>query len=85
MKNINNGAEFLNLVFKDMTDSIKSKSNEPSKRITEYLERLERIHGEALTDERKLEALKAFYYDKYIIKSLPESYIKYRKGYFGRH
>lgn len=82
MKNINNGAEFLNLVFKDMTDSIKSKSNEPSKRITEYLERLERIHGEALTDERKLEALKAFYYEKYVIKSLPESYIKYRKGYF---
>lgn len=82
MKNINTGAEFLNLVFKDMTDSIKSASNEPSKRITEYLERIERLHGRALTDEHKLTTLKTFYYDKYIIKSLPDCYVKYRKGYF---
>lgn len=82
MKNINTGAEFLNLVFKDMKDSIKSESNEPSKRITEYLERLEKVHGKALSDERKREVLKSFYYHKYIIKSLPESYVKYRKGYF---
>ena len=82
MKTINTGAEFLNLVFKDMTDSIRSASNEPSKRITEYLEKIERLHGRALTDEHKLETLKAFYYDKYIIKSLPESYVRYRKGYF---
>lgn len=82
MKNINNGVEFLNLVFKDMKDSIKSESTEPSKRISEYLERLERVHGKALSDEHKKEILKSFYYDKYIIKSLPNSYVKYRKGYF---
>lgn len=82
MKNINTGAEFLNLVFKDMKDSIKSESTDPSQRITEYLDRLERIHGKALSDENKRSLLKSFYYDKYIIKSLPDSYIKYRKGYF---
>lgn len=82
MKPINNGAEFLNLVFKDMKDSIRSESTVPAQRITEYLDRLERIHGKALTDENKRSLLKSFYYDKYIIKELPESYIKFRKGYF---
>lgn len=81
MKNINTGPEFLNLVFKDMKDSIKSDSKDPSRKITEYLERLERLHGKALSDEHKRDILKSFYYNKYVIKSLPESYIKYRKGY----
>lgn len=40
MKNINTGAEFLNLVFKDMKDTIKSDTSDPSQRIMEYLERL---------------------------------------------
>lgn len=82
MKQITKGSEFLNLVFKDMKDTIRSDSKDPSKRIEEYLERLERLHGEALTDEHKRDLLKSFYYDKYIIKTLPESYIKYRKGFF---
>ena len=82
MKHITKGSEFLNLVFKDMKDTIQSDSKDPSKRIEEYLERLEKIHGEALTDEYKRQLLKNFYYDKYIIKTLPESYIRYRKGYF---
>ena len=81
MRQVTKGSEFLNLVYKDMKDTIKSDSKDPSKRIEEYLERLERIHGESLTDERKREVLKSYYYDKYIIKKLPESYIRYRKGY----
>lgn len=82
MKNINTGAEFLNLVFKDMKDTIKSDTSDPSQRIMEYLERLEHSQKEALSDENKRVLLRSFYYDKYIIKKLPESYIKYRKGFF---
>lgn len=82
MKNINNGAEFLNLVFKDMKDTIKSDTSDPSQRIMEYLERLEHSQKEALSDENKRVLLRSFYYDKYLIKKLPESYIKYRKGFF---
>ena len=82
MKKINTGAEFLNLVFKDMKDSIKSDISDPSQRIMKYLERLEMTHKESLSDENKKTILRAFYYDKYIIKKLPDSYIKYRKGYF---
>lgn len=81
MKNINTGPEFLNLVFKDMKDSIKSESQDPSRKIAEYLERIEKLHGKALSDEHKRDILKSFYYSKYIIKSLPESYVKYRKGF----
>lgn len=82
MKNINTGAEFLNLVFKDMKDTIKSDTSDPSQRIMEYLERLEYSQQEALSDENKRVLLRSFYYDKYLIKKLPESYIKYRKGFF---
>ena len=81
MKNINTGTEFLNLVFKDMKDSIKSDANDPSQRIIKYLERLENSHKEALSNENKRRLLRAFYYYKYIIKKVPDSYIKYRKGY----
>ena len=82
MKNINAGAEFLNLVFKDMKDTIESDTSNPSQRIMEYLERLEQSQREALSDENKKTLLRTFYYDKYIIKKLPDSYIKYRKGFF---
>lgn len=81
MKQINSGAEFLNLMYKDMKDSISSNSNNPIDKINEYLDRLERIHGKANT-KYKMDLLKGFYHDKYIIKFLPESYIEYRKGYF---
>jgi hypothetical protein len=81
MKNINTGPEFLNLVFKDMKDSIKSDAKDPSRKIAEYLERIEKLHGKALSDEHKRDVLKSFYYSKYVIKSLPESYVKYRKGF----
>ena len=81
MKNIHTGPEFLNLVFKDMKDSIKSESNDPATKISEYLSLIERFHGKALSDDHKREILKSFYYNKFIIKSLPESYIKYRKGF----
>lgn len=82
MKSINTGAEFLNLVFKDMKDSIKSDISDPSQKIMKYLERLEILHKDSLSYENKKMILRSFCYDKYIIKKLPDSYIKYRKGYF---
>ena len=81
MKQVNSGAEFLNLMYKDMRDSINSISNNPIDRINEYLDKLERVHSKADT-KYKMDLLKGFYHDKYVIKFLPESYIEYRKGYF---
>lgn len=82
MKKINTGLEFLNLIFKNVKDNIKSDASDSSPKIINYLERMEMMHREALFDENKRILLKSFYYDKYIIKELPDSYIKYRKGYF---
>lgn len=83
MKKINNGSEFLNFILKDLKDSISSReiSKMPVEKITDYLEKLERIHNTAIKDEHKMNLLKHFYYEKYIIKTLPDNYIKFEKGY----
>ena len=82
MKKIRTGEEFLNLVFKDMKDKIKSDYSDPILKIKEYLTKLDVISKGAKTNEAKKELLKQYCYDKYLIKELPYSYIKYRKGYF---
>ena len=55
------------------------KSDSPTEKISKYLERLERAHDIAKDNPHKMEILKQFYYDKYVIKELPESYINLQK------
>ena len=52
MKKINNGSEFLNFILKDLKDSISSReiSKMPVEKITDYLEKLERIHNLRLSN-----------------------------------
>ena len=75
------GSEFLNKLYKDMHMSdivmhTAEKSDSPSEKIDRYLNRLEGIHNIAKTNDHKMDLLKRFYYDKYVIKELPEGYVK---------
>lgn len=75
------GSEFLNKLYKDMHMSgivmhTAEKSDTPSEKIDRYLNGLEGIHDIAKTNEHKMDLLKRFYYDKYVIKELPEDYVK---------
>ena len=79
-----NGEEFLNSLYNNMhmEDAIMhtaKKSDSPTEKIGKYLERLERVHDIAKDSPHKMEVLKQFYYDKYVIKELPESYINLQK------
>ena len=58
---------------------LQKKGDSPTEKISKYLERLERVHDKVITSNHKMEILKKFYYDKYIIKELPESYINLQK------
>ena len=76
-----NGSEFLNKLYKDMYMSdvvmhIAEKSVTPSEKIDRYLDRLEDVHNIAKTSDHKMDLLKKFYYDKYVIKELPDSYVR---------
>ena len=79
-----NGEEFLNSLYNNMhmEDAVMhtaEKSDSPTEKISKYLERLERTHDIAKDNNHKMEVLKQFYYDKYVIKELPESYINLQK------
>ncbi|HIR59334.1 MAG TPA: hypothetical protein IAB38_04715 [Candidatus Onthousia excrementipullorum] len=79
-----NGEEFLNSLYNDMhmeeaVMHTAEKSDSPTEKISKYLERLERTHDIAKDNPHKMEVLKKFYYDKYVIKELPESYINLQK------
>ena len=79
-----NGEEFLNKMYTNMylEETVKNHTTNkdtPAGKIGKYIERLDRIHKEAKDNERKLHVLKKFYYDKYIIKELPENYINLQK------
>lgn len=79
-----NGEEFLNHLYSDMhrEESVMhtaNKSNTPVEKIEKYLNRLERVHDKASKNSHKMEVLKKFYYDKYVIKELPDSYIELQK------
>lgn len=82
MKQIKDGIDFINCVYKDLKKEIKDYSSEKvlHDNTQRYLEDLEETFKEAFYDYNKFEALKIYYYKKYIIKKLPESYIEYEKG-----
>ena len=79
-----NGEEFLNSLYNNMhmEDAVMhtaEKSDSPTEKISKYLERLERTHDIAKDNPHKMEVFKKFYYEKYVIKELPESYINLQK------
>ena len=79
-----NGEEFLNSLYnnmhmEDVVMHTAEKSDSPTEKIGKYLDRLERVHDIAKDNNHKMEVLKQFYYDKYVIKELPESYINLQK------
>ena len=79
-----NGEDFLNHLNKNMHNEdivmhTASKSDTPEEKIKKYMERLEKSHNKAKDNKHKMNILKQFYYNKYVIKSLPESYINLQK------
>ena len=75
-----NGEEFLNKLYREMyiSNEVMHKadpSDTPEEKIRKYISRLEHAHELSKKSEHSLELLKKFYYDKYLIKELPESYI----------
>jgi len=78
------GEEFLNKLYRDMHMSdvvmhTAEKQDSPEKKISRYMERLENVHEIAKGNSHKMNLLKQFYYQKYVIKELPESYINLQK------
>ena len=74
------GEEFLNKLYREMHISSEvmhkaSPSDTPEEKIRKYISRLEHVHELSKKSKHSLELLKKFYYDKYLIKELPESYI----------
>ncbi len=73
------GEKFLDKLYKDLFNSeivehTKEKSDSREEAIKKYMDRLEKTHQNATTENRK-ERLKRLYYDKYIIKeeNLPKN------------
>ncbi len=80
----NNGEDFLNKLYREMhmSNEVMHKadpSDTPEEKIIKYISRLEHAHEISRKSEHSLELLKKFYYDKYLIKELPESYINLQK------
>ena len=80
----NNGEDFLNKLYREMhmSNEVMHKagpSDTPEEKIRKYISRLEHAHELSRKSEHSLELLKKFYYDKYLIKELPESYIDLQK------
>ena len=79
-----NGEDFLNHLNKNMhTEDIvmhtANKSDTPEEKIRKYMERLEKSHNKAKESKHKMNMLKQLYYNKYVIKTFPESYINLQK------
>ena len=79
-----NGTEFLNKLYRDMylSDVVMhaaKKSDTPTERIDKYLNRLEDVHNIAKTNRHKMDLLKKIYYDKYVIKELPDGYVNLQR------
>ena len=79
-----NGEDFLNHLNKnmhmeDIVMHTANPSNTPEEKIGKYLERLEKSHNTAKETEHKMNILKQLYYNKYVIKTLPESYMNLQK------
>lgn len=80
----NNGEDFLNKLYREMhmSNEVMHKadpSDTPEEKIRKYISRLGHAHELSRKSEHSLELLKKFYYDKYLIKELPESYINLQK------
>lgn len=80
----NNGEDFLNKLYREMhmSNEVMHKagpSDTPEEKIRKYISRLEHVHELSKKSKHSLELLKKFYYDKYLIKKLPESYIDLQK------
>ena len=84
--NYNSGEQFVDKLYNNLINeeevkkAIKKSDNKISSRedmLKAYFDRLEKAHD--ITSDRKLELLKLFYYDKYIIKKLPEDYVELQK------
>ena len=79
-----NGEEFLNHLNKNLRNEdivmhTANKSDTPEEKIRKYMERLEKSHNKAKESKHKMNMLKQLYYNKYVIKTLPESYINLQK------
>ncbi len=79
-----NGEDFLNhlnrnMRMEDIVMHMASKNDTPKEKIRKYMERLEESHNKVKENEHKMNILKQFYYNKYVIKNLPESYINLQK------
>ncbi len=79
-----NGEEFLNSLYNNMhmeeaVIHAGEKNDSPTEKIGKYIERLEKVHDIAKDNPHKMEVLKQFYYNKYVIKELPDSYINLEK------
>ena len=75
------GEKFLSMLYSDLhlKESVINSSNVNDKKlekIKKYLDRQEEIHEKAL-EHNKLNLLKKAYYDKYVIKEIPEKYIEF--------
>lgn len=86
MANYTSGEQFINKLYNNLINSeevkrsIRRSDSKISNRedmLKAYFDRLEKSH--AITSGRKLELLKHFYYEKYLIKELPEDYIELQK------
>lgn len=78
MMKYQNGEEFLNSLYQDMHMEAgvmftADKSDTPVEKIGKYMDRLERVHDKAMSSAHKMDRLKKAYYDRYVIKELPES------------
>lgn len=79
-----NGSDFLNKLYsnmhmEDVVMHTAKKSDTPDEKISRYLDRLEHVHNLAKDDKHKMDLLKHFYYKKYVIQELPESYVNLQK------
>ncbi len=75
------GEAFLNRLYQNMHQErfvmkTAKKGDNPDEKIRRYLERLEKAHKKAMESPHNLDLLKHFYYEKYVIKELPASYIE---------
>ena len=78
------GEEFLNALYQDMHMNPEvmftaDKSDTPVEKIGKYLDRVERVHDKAQESSHKMERLKHLYYEKYVIKELPDSFLRLKK------
>ena len=75
------GEKFLAKLYTDMhlrkeVEHASLKSDKKNEKIRKYLEREERVHQKAI-ERGKLDLLKKAYYDKYVMKEVPEKYLEF--------